>query len=124
MILATAFLLASCSESPATPISAYPTYNPFVQDNQTPVGAGGAASPSLPLRRGPTPTLASISITFPTAAQGAPLVTPTPDAPRTLPTPRQSGSNYVVQPGDTLGAIAQDYGVSVEALLDANGLTQ
>lgn len=89
-----------------------------------PVGAGAPVSPALPLRRGPTPTLASISITVPTAAQGAPLVTPTPDAPRTLPTPRQSGSTYIVQPGDTLGAIAQNYGVSVGALLDANGLTQ
>jgi LysM repeat protein len=29
----------------------------------------------------------------------------------------------VVEPGDTLRGIAQDFDISVEALLDANGLT-
>ncbi|TNJ62728.1 LysM peptidoglycan-binding domain-containing protein [Paenibacillus hemerocallicola] len=31
--------------------------------------------------------------------------------------------NYVVQPGDTLYAIASRYGVTVQALMQANGLT-
>ena len=51
-------------------------------------------------------------------------MTPTPDAPRSLPTPRLQGSEYDVQPGDTLGAIARSFGVSVGSLLDANGLAE
>jgi LasA protease len=50
------------------------------------------------------------------------LVSPTPDALRVLPTPRQDLDQYVVQPGDSLGSIAQQYGVSVEAILQANDL--
>ncbi len=30
---------------------------------------------------------------------------------------------YTVQPGDTLGAIAQRFGVTVEAIVEANGIT-
>jgi LysM repeat protein len=33
------------------------------------------------------------------------------------------GEIYVVQPGDVLGAIASRYGVTVRAIMDANGLT-
>jgi murein DD-endopeptidase MepM/ murein hydrolase activator NlpD len=50
------------------------------------------------------------------------LVTPTPDAPRALPTPRQLADEYVVQPGDTIGAIAQAFGVGADSLLEANEL--
>jgi hypothetical protein len=37
--------------------------------------------------------------------------------------PPVTAVEYVVQPGDTLGAIAAAYGVSVEALMAENGLT-
>ena len=36
--------------------------------------------------------------------------------------PSSTGGGYVVQPGDTLSAIAARYGVSVDALASANGL--
>ena len=36
---------------------------------------------------------------------------------------RRSVSNYVVKPGDTIGAIAERFGVSVETVLWENGLT-
>jgi LasA protease len=49
-------------------------------------------------------------------------MTPTPDRPRTLPTARLDADEYVVQPGDTLGTIAQNFGISVEDLMQANGL--
>jgi len=52
------------------------------------------------------------------------LVTPTPDVPRALPTPRQLADEYVVQPGDTIGAIAQAFGVGVGSLLEANNLSE
>ena len=54
---------------------------------------------------------------------GVELLTPTPDAPRVLPTERTDAEQYIVQPGDTLGSIAQTYNVSLEALMQANGLT-
>lgn len=58
----------------------------------------------------------------PTRIPGAPILTPTPDALRVLLTPRRGPETYVVQPGDTLGAIAFRYGVSLEALMQANNL--
>lgn len=36
--------------------------------------------------------------------------------------PPDAGSTYEVQPGDTLSAISQEFGVSFEALLEANGI--
>jgi LysM repeat protein len=54
---------------------------------------------------------------------GMPIYTPTPDAPHALPTQRANADQYVVQPGDTLGSIAQTYGVGLEALMQANGLS-
>ena len=39
-----------------------------------------------------------------------------------IPTPTPAGL-YVVQPGDTLGGIAQEFGTTVEELLAANGMT-
>ncbi|GAB4504999.1 MAG: hypothetical protein Fur0043_19940 [Anaerolineales bacterium] len=75
-------------------------------------------------RVGPTPTLAELNVSLPpTRAPGTPLASPTPNSPRTLPTPRQTSDQYVVQAGDTLGDIAQRYGVSLSALMQANGLS-
>jgi len=60
---------------------------------------------------------------LPTRVPGSPILTPTPDLPRFLPTPRSGPETYTVQPGDTLGAIGLRYGVSVGALMQANGLS-
>lgn len=51
---------------------------------------------------------------------GAAVLSPTPDAPHPLPGLRTEAETYVVQPGDTLGFISQRYGVSVEAIAEAN----
>jgi LysM repeat protein len=51
---------------------------------------------------------------------GEPVLSPTPDPARVLPTPRLDEEQYVVQPNDTLGIIAQRYGVSLEKLIEAN----
>jgi len=79
-----------------------------------------------------TPGLPAVSLTgstatasfrlLPTRVPGSPILTPTPDATRFLPTPRSGPETYIVQAGDTLGAISLRYGVSVEALMQANGL--
>jgi LysM repeat protein len=59
----------------------------------------------------------------PTRVPGASILTPTPDIPRFLPSVRSGPETYYVQPGDTLGEISTRYGVSVDALMQANGLT-
>ncbi len=70
------------------------------------------------------PTAVPLDKLLPTARPaGMPILTPTPDGPRLLPTARQNEDEYVAQPGDTLGSIAQSYGVSLEALMQANGLS-
>lgn len=60
----------------------------------------------------PTPTLPAVAV----AASAVPTETPTL---RPSPTPHR----YVVQQGDTMNAIALELGVSVEALMEANGLS-
>lgn len=47
---------------------------------------------------------------------------PTPDSPRTLPPLRTEDEEYYVQAGDTLGKIAQRYGVTLEAVIEANDI--
>jgi LasA protease len=118
-----AILLSSCATAAPT-AAAYPTYDAFVQANGAPMGATGPSSEPAQQHSGPTPTLGALSVIMPVRPENAPLVTPTPDAARSLPMPRQMESEYTVQPGDTLGAIAQAFGVSVGALLDANGLAE
>ena len=48
--------------------------------------------------------------------------TPTPDAPHFVPTMRAEAQTYTVKSGDTLGQIAQRYGISLENLIAANQL--
>lgn len=55
-------------------------------------------------------------------APGEPILTPTPDTARVLPTPRLEPDEYLVQPNDSLGMIAQHYGVSLDSLIQANEL--
>jgi LasA protease len=65
---------------------------------------------------------ASESTSIPT--QILPILTPTPDSPRTLPPLRTDTEQYFVQPNDSLHNIARNYSVSVEALLTANEINQ
>jgi LasA protease len=51
------------------------------------------------------------------------ILTPTPDPGRILPTLRAQVVEHVVQVGDSLGAIASRYGVSLDSIASANGLT-
>ncbi len=55
-------------------------------------------------------------------APGDPILTPTPDAPRVLPTISTKPQQYTVQPSDTLGEIAQKYGVSLDSIISENKL--
>jgi LasA protease len=120
---------SACEPLPATS-AAFPTYDPFLPLNGTapvaPNDAGGSEANVRPTRTpGPTPTLAPMSVSLPTPRDpNAAVIIPTPDAPLTLPTPRSQMDQYVVQAGDTLGSIAAQYGISPDALMQANGLTE
>lgn len=92
--------------------------------------ASSSASPSPAADALPSPTQRP-SITagpsaVPTASATAPPTTPpTPVAtplPTPVPTPVPAQSTYVVQQGDTLAAIAQQFGTTVAALQTANGI--
>lgn len=114
-----ALLIVSCASGSATPV---PAYDPFV-----PLGASPAAAPSGGHTHIPgeaTPTRAPLSVTLPPRNPSLAFTTPTPDAPHPLPPPRTYVDQYTVQAGDTLGDIAQRYGVSLEALLQENGLNE
>jgi LasA protease len=50
------------------------------------------------------------------------VASPTPDPPRILPTLRAESEQYIVQPGDHLALIAQRYNVTVDQLVNANGI--
>jgi LysM repeat protein len=96
---------------------------------------GSSANPT------PTATTAVRLTASPTAARPlSPVASPSPRTAATAPAPGASptvaptpsptkvtgtvpGQKYVVQPGDTLVAIAEEFGVTVQELIDANGLT-
>lgn len=75
---------------------------------------GAAAPPSTPTASFRLP---------PTRRPGAPISSPTPDAPHFVSTTEQAAQTYEVRPGDTLGAIAEALGVSVQDLIAANHLS-
>lgn len=60
---------------------------------------------------------------FATRDPNAPLYTPTPDAPHVLPTLRSNEEQHVVQRGETLGTIAQKYGVDINAIVTTNQIS-
>src|SRR5512133_3450925 len=123
-----AFLIASCT--PSVPTSAYPTYDPFAPVNKNGTNAGsapvqsGAPLPDRTIPPGPRPTKAPVSIFVQKFDANAALAAPTPDLPHAIPSPRQEADTYTVQAGDTLGSIAQAYGVSLNSLLQANNLSE
>lgn len=118
-----AILLASCA--PANTPVVFPTYDPFlpIMDG-TQVNTGINPQAQVTETRQPTPTRVPLTISPPAENQDSQvLTTPTPDTARILPTPRQDADQYEVQPGDTLGIIAQRYGISINALMQANDIS-
>lgn len=119
-------LISSCgANSPAT---AYPTYDPFAPINGT--GSQVAPAPGSDVMQplgssgGPTPTRAPVSVQIPQRNPNSSSTTPTADAPHPIPTPRDFLDQYTVQAGDTLGSIASGYGITLESLMEANGLNE
>ena len=52
-----------------------------------------------------------------------PLFTPTPDSPHSVPGMREVEEQHIVQPGETLGIIAQNYNVPLGLIAQANQIT-
>jgi LasA protease len=124
--LIVAVLLSSCKKSSSA--EAYPTYDPFAPVNGSssepaPVPGSNVMQP-LRTPLGPTPTRAPITVNVPPPNLNSSSITPTPDLPHSIPTPRDFLDQYTVQPGDTLGSIASIYGITLEALMQANGLDE
>lgn len=104
-LLCLSLALAACN-FPTTNTAAEPTLIVLPSEAPpTPLGAA-AAPPTLPPTRDPS----------------QPIVSPTPDRARSQPDPRSENAQYVVQLFDTLGAIAENFGTTVEALVAANNL--
>lgn len=123
-ILLIAFLVSACA--PTTALPTYPVYDPFAPvagTDEAPV-SNQNPQPLNPTSSGPTPTRAPLSVTLPGRDTNPAGFAPTPDAPHPLPTARDFMDAYTVQPGDTLGRIAQAYGISLDALMQANGLDE
>lgn len=120
-------LLAACASQQDAP-AIFPTYDPFLpvngvtQSNQ-PVSNEPTQAGRPTATRQPTPTRVPVNISPLMGVQNPIVQSPTPDPARILPTPRQDADEYVVQPGDTLGSIAQRNGISLQSLLEANNLT-
>jgi LasA protease len=79
------------------------------------------ASGLMPTAVTPEPDTPTRSYSLPpTSLPGLPDVTPTPDPAHFDAAAANDAQTYVVRPGDMLSAIAQQYGVSMEALAQAN----
>ncbi len=123
LLLALALVMASCTPGPDGKPLSYPTYDPFLPVQTEEAMSGGDSFATAATRTpGPTPTRAPLTVMIRTRDPNAALVTPTPDTPRALPTRRAAAQQYTVQAGDSLGSIAQAFGISVDALEQANQL--
>lgn len=76
---------------------------------------------------GPEPAAAGIRVVseqtvVPPAPTTVPTVTTTP-APTSTTVPAAPAGTYVIEAGDTLSVIAERFGVSIDALSEANGIT-
>jgi LasA protease len=109
-IASTAIGLTSCIRGEETGYWSPPPYQQQTADMTVP-------SPTEPGATLPTP------FQFPpTRDPNSPLLAPTPDLPHGIPTPVTIPGNYVVQSGDTVGIIAQKFGLRPESIVYENTL--
>jgi LysM repeat protein len=113
--------------APAAEEPAIRDRQPATRDQQptaasAPTAALPTAAPTILPTAAPTAAPTTPPTEAPTATPTAELPTPTTEPP--TPTPQPAGQRtYIVQPGDTLRAIAEQFNVSVQTLIDANNLT-
>ena len=104
---------------PAAPVGS--GANPYGVPNypaQTEVGTYTPTTPVQPVQPVNPPAYPQQVPGYPSA----PSVTPTPTASSSIGS--GSGSSHVVSPGDSLWGISRKYGISVDALRQANGIAQ
>jgi LysM repeat protein/plastocyanin len=99
-----------------------PTITPTPTATTTPTEPP-TATPTPNFRVAVAPMIAR-SMDEPDEPPAAPSPTPTPPVSTPVPTPTAAPTAYVVQDGDTCYDIALAHGISLEALLAANGLTE
>lgn len=99
------------------------TSNPLVMTAETSqLAVSATTAPGTPAQNESIPGDSSLQFNV-RAGNDPSIQTPTPDAPRSIPTLRSAAIEHVVQAGDTLGKIANRYGTSLESIAAANGLT-
>lgn len=85
---------------------------------------GGSDRTATPAISGPSLLASGTLPALPaTRVPGEAVRTPTPDAPRVLPTLRVQQEDYIIQAGDTLGKISTRFNIPLELLADANGIS-
>jgi LysM repeat protein len=85
------------------------------------LGAGGPLGASTPPTPAPSPAPGQLPPPAPISSP-PPFVVPSP-SPSPPPGAAPQGRVHQVQAGDTLNRIAQNYGVTVDAIMQANGRT-
>jgi sortase A len=104
------------SSSPSEPVVLAVTMEPTptpVLPNPTPT-LSPTKEPALRLTNGSTPSPTPTTSPTATSLDRTPTPTPTPAGPTV----------YVVQSGDSLWKIAESYGITVDALVEANGISK
>ncbi|MDX9833038.1 MAG: LysM peptidoglycan-binding domain-containing protein [Anaerolineae bacterium] len=115
--------LAPTYESvPAGPVSWVVLPTNTTRPTRTPVTPSPTPDPALATATASPEVIVVTAEAPPPEAPTAVPPTATPSPPPASPTPAPQATVYVVQRGDTLSAIAQRYGVSVQAIVNANGL--
>lgn len=107
VLLAVSFVLVSCTKPKPMPTVSPGEEAVTMTFTATPIGEIATLTPSLGVG---TATLTPEVTT----------VTPAPSGPTPSPS---AGTTYVVQAGDTIFSIARAYGVSPQAIVQANALT-
>lgn len=90
--------------------SAVREVDPWVPGNSAATQVPGSADSQIPLIANSRPP-------------GEPILTPTPDTPHPIPGLRTEPEQYVVQPGDTLGAIADRFNISIGEIAEASQIS-
>jgi LysM repeat protein len=106
-----AYLVASANAVSAVDPALLPSPTPRPTESRPPVSPTPITFPTPTVTPSPTPTAP------PTESAGA-----SPSA-STAPSPEATPIRYVVKRGDTLSSIAAQFGVTTQAIVDLNNLT-
>ena len=118
VLVGAAYLGGKVPGGPVTTVPK-PTPSPIASTLSTSAPTPIVTSAPTPVPATPTPTLTPTPAT-PSAATPAPRATPKP---KPSEKPTATPITYRVKSGDTLSSIAEQFGTTVKAIVDANGIT-